>query len=103
MTRAIEAKQAGRWQDWAEDKPTPLTDDAFRILGLARLGRDEMRLLRIAILTDTHLQRPGANQDLPNTHSAYVANYHELVRKYLRDRPHLIVGSRATKSRESHG
>ena len=84
MSRSIEAKQAGRWQDWQRRISTPLMDDVLSLGPNAIPNRDEWKhLLRIAALIDTHLRRAGAYADIPNTHVAYLEAYQELKRKYL--------------------
>ena len=80
----IEAKQQRRWHDLIKPRLTPLLDDALS------LGPNDIpdkkawkRLLLVAAFLDYHLQRSGAKQDLPGTHTAYLAAYHELRKKYL--------------------
>lgn len=84
-TQAVERKQARRWHDWLRDIDTPLMD---KVLALApsdiRNRHTRKQLLRVAALIDTHLQRSGASQDLPQTHAAYLANFAELLMESLR-------------------
>ena len=42
------------------------------------------RLLRIAAYLDTHLQRSGSQNDLPNTHRAFLDGFEGLLAEYRR-------------------
>ena len=82
--REIEKKQQRRWHDLLKARPTPLLDDALS-LGPQDIPNKKSwkKLLQVAAYLDYHLQREGARQDLPGTHTAYLAAYHELRKEYL--------------------
>lgn len=82
----IERKQARRWRDWDRDITTPLMDKVLALPHPRGSTEDWKRLLRIAALIDTHLQRRGSESDLPQTHSAYLAAFQESYLAYLAKR-----------------
>ena len=82
--REIEKKQQRRWHDLLKQHPTPLLDDALS------LGPNDIpdkrawkKLVQVAAFVDYHLRREGHERDLPGTHTAYLAAYHELRKQYL--------------------
>ena len=84
MQRAIELKQMRRWHDILKPKPTPLLDDVLSLGPQDIPDRQAWKkLLQVAAFLDYHLQRDGSQGDLPGTHTAYLAAYHELREEYL--------------------
>lgn len=82
--KAIEHKQQKRWQDLLKAKPTPLLDDALS-LGPNDIPNKQRwkKLVQVAAFIDYHVQREGSERDMPGTHTAYLAAYHELRKEYL--------------------
>lgn len=81
--KAIEQKMARRWHDWTREIATPCMDQVLALGPRAVPDKSAWkRLLRVAALTDTHLQREGARNDLPHTHVAFMDAFESLRREY---------------------